>query len=70
LTNSAGCEIVAPVNDNAVIPLLEARGVHKHFGRVVALREGNFALRPNEVHAFVGENGACKSTLAKIISGV
>jgi simple sugar transport system ATP-binding protein len=51
-------------------PLLEARGVGKHFGRVVALREGNLALRPHEVHAIVGDNGAGKSTLIKIISGV
>jgi simple sugar transport system ATP-binding protein len=51
-------------------PLLEARSVQKHFGRVVALREANFTLRPNEVHALVGDNGAGKSTLIKIISGV
>src|SRR5205809_6082354 len=51
-------------------PLLEARNVQKHFGRVVALREGNFTLRPDEVHALVGDNGAGKSTLIKIISGV
>ena len=50
--------------------LLEARGIQKHFGRVVALRDGNFGLRPNEVHAIVGDNGAGKSTLIKIISGV
>src|ERR687888_684367 len=50
--------------------LLEARGVQKHFGRVVALRDGTFGLRPNEVHAIVGDNGAGKSTLIKIISGV
>jgi ABC-type sugar transport system ATPase subunit len=51
-------------------PLLEATKVQKHFGRVIALREGNFTLRPNEVHALVGDNGAGKSTLVKIISGV
>jgi simple sugar transport system ATP-binding protein len=51
-------------------PLLEARDVQKHFGRVVALREVDFTLRPNEVHALVGDNGAGKSTLIKIISGV
>jgi simple sugar transport system ATP-binding protein len=50
--------------------LLEARNVQKHFGHVVALREANFTLRPNEVHAIVGDNGAGKSTLIKIISGV
>ena len=67
-------------DDNNVIPpvtppsepvaLLEARRVQKHFGHVIALREGNFTLRPNEVHAIVGDNGAGKSTLIKIISGV
>jgi len=51
-------------------PLLEARAVQKHFGRVVALREANFRLDHNEVHAIVGDNGAGKTTLIKIISGV
>ncbi|HEY6017486.1 MAG TPA: ATP-binding cassette domain-containing protein [Gaiellaceae bacterium] len=51
-------------------PLLEARGIQKHFGHVVALQEGNFQLAPNEVHAIVGDNGAGKSTLIKVISGV
>ena len=50
--------------------LLEARGIQKHFGRVVALYDGNFGLRSNEVHAIVGDNGAGKSTLIKVISGV
>src|SRR6266511_44589 len=79
LTLALLSEIVA-VHDNDVIspmttpspppPLLEARAVQKHFGRVVALREANFTLRPDEVHAIVGDNGAGKSTLIKIISGV
>jgi simple sugar transport system ATP-binding protein len=56
--------------DVAKPPLLEARNIQKHFGRVVALRDGNFALRPDEVHAVVGDNGAGKTTLIKIISGV
>jgi simple sugar transport system ATP-binding protein len=51
-------------------PLLEALDIHKHFGHVVALRDARFALRPDEVHAIVGDNGAGKSTLIKIVSGV
>jgi len=61
------------VHDNDVIgaePLLEARGIQKRFGHVVALAEGTFRLAPNEVHAIVGDNGAGKSTLIKIVSGV
>jgi simple sugar transport system ATP-binding protein len=50
--------------------LLEARNVQKHFGHVVALRDASFGLRPDEVHAIVGDNGAGKSTLIKIVSGV
>src|SRR4051794_16811022 len=54
----------------AATPLLEARRIHKHFGRVVALPEASFDLQGDEVHAIVGDNGAGKSTLVKIISGV
>jgi simple sugar transport system ATP-binding protein len=50
--------------------LLEASSIEKHFGRVVALRDGSFQLRDNEIHAIVGDNGAGKSTLIKIVSGV
>jgi simple sugar transport system ATP-binding protein len=51
-------------------PILEARRIHKHFGRVIALPAASFDLRPNEVHAIVGDNGAGKSTFIKILSGV
>ena len=50
-------------------PVLEARGITRSFGRVVALRGADFQAYAGEVSAIVGDNGAGKSTLIKIISG-
>lgn len=50
-------------------PLVELRGVSKHYGEVIALKDVDFALMPNEIHAMVGDNGSGKSTLIKIVSG-
>jgi ribose transport system ATP-binding protein len=49
--------------------LLEATGVSKSYGAVVALRSASLAVRPGEVHALMGANGAGKSTLVKILTG-
>ena len=51
-------------------PLLVARGISKAFGGVEVLRDVDLDLVPGEVHALVGENGAGKSTFAKILAGV
>jgi ribose transport system ATP-binding protein len=45
-------------------------GVSKSFGGVLALREVDFSLFEGEIHGLVGENGAGKSTMMKIIAGV
>jgi ribose transport system ATP-binding protein len=45
-------------------------GVSKSFGGVLALREVDFTLREGEIHGLVGENGAGKSTMMKIIAGI
>jgi fructose transport system ATP-binding protein len=50
-------------------PLLEARGLVKHFGQVVALDGADFELYPSEIVAIIGDNGAGKSTLIKSLSG-
>jgi D-xylose transport system ATP-binding protein len=51
-------------------PLLELRGVSKHFGAVVALHEVDFTVYPGCVTALVGDNGAGKSTLIKCVAGI
>ena len=43
--------------------------VCRSFGPVQVLHDINLTLRPGEVHALIGENGAGKSTAMKIMSG-
>ncbi|MCZ2149830.1 MAG: sugar ABC transporter ATP-binding protein [Bryobacterales bacterium] len=50
--------------------LLELKGIQKRFGGVVALRNGNLAVEAGEVHLLLGENGAGKSTMMKIVAGM
>lgn len=45
-------------------------GASKTYGAVRALRDVTFELRPGEVMALLGENGAGKSTIVKVISGL
>jgi fructose transport system ATP-binding protein len=50
-------------------PILQARGLVKRFGRVVALDQTDFDLYPGEILAVIGDNGAGKSTLIKALCG-
>ena len=49
--------------------LLALAGVRKSFGPTEILHGVDFALYPGEVHALIGENGAGKSTIMKILGG-
>jgi rhamnose transport system ATP-binding protein len=51
-------------------PLLELSHISKAFPGVKALNDVQFEMLRGEVHALLGENGAGKSTMIKIISGV
>jgi ribose transport system ATP-binding protein len=50
-------------------PLLETRGLTKHYPGVKALENVDFVLERGDVHVLFGENGAGKSTLISMLSG-
>ena len=50
--------------------LLQADGVSKRFGGLVANNDISMTLKAGEVHALIGPNGAGKSTFFNMISGV
>lgn len=50
--------------------VLELKGITKRFPGVTALDQVHFKLKPGEIHALMGENGAGKSTFIKVITGV
>jgi fructose transport system ATP-binding protein len=52
-----------------VTAVLEARGLSKRYGQVVALDGADFALEKGEILAVVGDNGAGKSSLIRALTG-
>ncbi len=58
------------MTQGSMTPAVEARGISKHFGQVVALSGVNLTLWPGEVLGVVGDNGAGKTTLMKVLSGL
>ena len=53
----------------SMTPVLQAKGLVKRYGRVVALNQADFDLYPGEILAVIGDNGAGKSSLIKALSG-
>ncbi|WGD31001.1 sugar ABC transporter ATP-binding protein [Ancylobacter sp. WKF20] len=54
-----------PASDEALL----ATGIAKTYGATCALRDARLTLRRGRVHALLGENGAGKSTMVKILVG-
>jgi len=50
-------------------PILEARNVVKRYGHVTAIDQCDLDLYPGEILAVIGDNGAGKSSLIKVLSG-
>jgi rhamnose transport system ATP-binding protein len=51
-------------------PVLSLRGISKSFPGVKALADVRLDLYPGQVTALVGENGAGKSTIVKLLTGI
>ena len=55
------------LNANYVV---EMKDIQKFFGSVHAVKNGQFTLRKGEIHSLIGENGAGKSTMMKLLYGM
>lgn len=60
----------ADSNIEGAAPILSLTGVSKSFPGVRALHDVTFGLKAGEVTALIGENGAGKSTIVKILTGI
>lgn len=50
--------------------MLEARGLSKFYGSVLAVRDISFSLQPGQVLGYLGPNGSGKSTTVKMLTGL
>src|SRR6478609_9863133 len=58
-----------PLRSAAGEAVLQIQGLSKTFGGTRALIDVDLDIRPNEIHALVGQNGSGKSTLIKTLAG-
>ena len=49
---------------------LETKNITKTFGKLKALDDVNFNLYRGKIHGLLGENGAGKSSLMNVLSGI
>jgi ABC-type sugar transport system ATPase subunit len=61
---------VSVVQDPPVVARLEVSGIRKQFPGIVALDDVTLRLRAGEIHAPLGENGAGKSTVIMVLTGL
>src|SRR5271163_1574737 len=53
-----------------IAPALEARGLARNFGALIATDDVSFAVQPGARQALIGPNGAGKTTLINLLTGV
>ena len=61
---------MAAMTSGAVTHLLEARGLTRKFGGVVALDQLDLAIEPNEILGLIGPNGSGKTTFFNVVTGI
>ena len=57
------------MNENSA-PLLEMKGVEKHFGGVHAIDHFDLRVMPRDIYGLIGPNGAGKTTIFNTITGI
>ena len=67
---TTGCPGGLDLDPVADLPVLSLRHAAKAFGAVRAVVDGTVDLYGGEAHALLGENGAGKSTMVKMLAGV
>jgi ribose transport system ATP-binding protein len=62
--------MTSPAGTESAQPLLEMRGINKSFVGVPAVIDADLVVNRSEVRALIGQNGAGKSTIIKLLTGV
>jgi ribose transport system ATP-binding protein len=70
IPQTASGNLLSRIDVGQIKPLLRLTDISKHYPGTLALDAVNLDVRPGEVHALFGENGAGKSTVIQIIAGV
>lgn len=52
------------------MPVIETADLRKHYGNIEALRGVSLAVEPGQIYGLLGQNGAGKSTMVKILLGI
>jgi simple sugar transport system ATP-binding protein len=56
--------------DNRYEHIVRLEDIQLHYGKVEALKNISFAVKRNEIVGLIGDNGAGKSSLIKVMTGV